>query len=116
MKIMPEAGAKVSPSHNEKPKFGVVWEGARKIGTMLVTLKSASVLVSEVCRAWMENDANEMVVDAGMEVPMSDVGSQAKCPLILVVGVELGGAGGNIIEEGTQGDIAAEAPEGVALP
>jgi hypothetical protein len=113
---MPEAGTKVTPSHNEKPKLGVVAKGACKIGTMLVTLKSASVLVSEVCRAWMENDANEMVVDAGMDFPICDGGSQAKCPLILLVGVELGGAGGNIIEEGTQGDIADAAPEGVALP
>ena len=85
---------------------------------MLATEKSMSLFVSEVCRAWMENDANGMVVDAGSVVP--DItgiggGTQAKCDRAVVNGLELVGAGGNVDEEGTQGKPAAEAKKGVVL-
>ncbi len=40
------------------------------IGQMLVTEKSVSLLESsEVCRAWMENDASVMVLDENSVTP-----------------------------------------------
>ena len=65
-------------------------------------MKSASLLVSEVCRAWMENDANGMVAVAGSVIPdfaISDGGTQAKCDRLLVNPGELGGAGENVDDE-----------------
>jgi hypothetical protein len=89
---------------------------------MFATLKSVSLLVSEVCRAWMENDANGMVLVAGSVVPdfaISDGGIQAKCDRLLGNPVELDGSGGNVDEEGTQKPRAefgaTEAPPGVVL-
>jgi len=85
---------------------------------MFATEKSTSLFVSEVCRAWMENDASGMVADAGSVAPdaaIADGGSQAKCDRLLVNPGELGGAGENVDEEGTQKAVAAEAPKGVVL-
>ncbi len=73
---------------------------------------------SEVCRAWMENDASGMVAVAGSAIPdiaATDEGTQAKCDRLLVNPGELDGSGGNVDEEGTQKDIADGAPKGVVL-
>ena len=85
---------------------------------MFVTEKSVSLLVSEVCRAWMENDASVMVLDAGSVTPdivADDGGSQARCDRRGVNPLELGGSGGNVDDEGTQKGFA-EPPKGVVLP
>jgi hypothetical protein len=82
-------------------------------------VKSASLLESsEVCRAWMENDASGMLAVAGSAIPdfaISDGGTQAKCDRLLKVEVVLDGCGGNVDEEGTQKFIADEEPKGVVL-
>ncbi len=76
---------------------------------------------SEVCRAWMENDASGMVAFAGSAIPdfaISDEGTQAKCDRLLKGAVVLDGSGGNVDEEGTQiefGFGATVAPPGVVL-
>jgi hypothetical protein len=83
------------------------------------TEKSTSLFDSEVCRAWMENDASGMVLDAANMVPdaeITDGGNQAKCDRPVVNPLELDGAGGNVNDEGTQKELgAAEAPKGVVL-
>jgi len=59
-----------------------------------------------------------MVADAGSVVPdiaATPGDTQAKCDRLLVNPGELGGAGENVDEEGTQKPIAAEAPPGVVL-
>ena len=75
-------------------------------------------MVSEVCRAWMENDPSWMVLDAGSVVPdiaATDGGSQARCARVVVNPLELDGSGGNVDDEGTQ-FTADGLPKGVALP
>jgi hypothetical protein len=88
---------------------------------MFVTEKSVSLLVSEVRRAWMENDASVMVLDAGSVTPdivADDGGSQATCDRIIeLIPGEVVGSGGNVDDEGAQKVLgAAEAPKGVVLP
>ncbi len=110
---------KVEPVHTRAVLKGKKTLGAWIIGKTLDTLKSESLLASEVCRAPMENDANGMVTDAGTVVPdpeTADGGSQAKCPRELEPPELLGGCGGNVTEEGTQKGFPAEAaPKGVVL-
>ena len=84
------------------------------------TEKSTSLFVSEVCRAWMENDASEMVLDAPTMVPdaeTTDGGNQAKCVrTVLVNPLELGGAGENVDDEGIKKGFGATGePKGVVL-
>ena len=86
----------------------------------LATVKSASLFVSEVCRAWMANDASGMVLDAGSVVPdpkTTDGGNQTMCARILVDGLELDGRDGNVDDEGSPqaGFITDGAPNGVVL-
>ena len=82
-------------------------------------MKSASLLVSEVCRAWRANDANWRVLDAGTVIPDPMIvvgGTQAKCGRVLLGNpLELGGSGGNVDDERAQ-KFAAGAPKGVVLP
>jgi hypothetical protein len=89
---------------------------------MFVTEKSASLLVSEVRRAWMENDASVMVLDPGSVTPdivADDGGSQATCDRIIELAPgEVVGCGGNVDDEGAQKVFTepAEPPKGVVLP
>ncbi len=77
-------------------------------------------MVSEVCRAWMENDPSWMVLDAGSEIPdiaATDGGIHARCARVEVNPLELGGSGGNVDDEGIQKEFIADAaPKGVVLP
>jgi hypothetical protein len=86
---------------------------------MLATEKSTSLFVSEVCRAWMANDASWIVLDAGSAVPdpeTNDGRNQAKCARVVKNGLELDGGDGNVDDEGTQKVFGTvEAPKGVVF-